>query len=220
MDTDEHGFLSLGAAGRIWLTTRPNALGSRKTMKIFKLILHIVVFLLLLVDIGWRVRIWHSETPYRSQFKFQSLQTNGTAVFAVKDARTDKLLLMTYDTEDGLKPGELSYFAGGLNVLNVYFSTNHAPIYRFIFHGPRKSEEWWMNVGGASSFTERVSYDTNGNRSDYEIWYAGTWHQVDRRDGHNGIVIDGQWHQMTFGTNGEWMIGIGSTNYPWLPPNQ
>ena len=48
---------------------------------------------------------------------------------------------------------------------------------------------WWLNLGGEPSFTERISYDTNGNRSNFEAWYAGAWHQVDRRDEHNGVVI-------------------------------
>jgi hypothetical protein len=186
-------------------------------MKTFKLTLLIVIFLLVLADIGWRVRIWHLEAPYRAQFKFERLYTNSTDVYAIKDARTDKLLLMTYDTDDGMKPGELSYFSQGRNVLNVYYSTNRPPIYRFIFHGPMKSEEWWMNIGWAPSFTTRVLYDTNGNRSDHEVWHAGTWHSVDRRNEHNGIIINGQWNQLSVYTNGEWTIKTESTNSGLLP---
>ena len=175
-------------------------------MRTFKLTLLIGVFLLVLADIGWRVWMWHSEAPYRAQFKFDSLYTNGASVFAIHDARTDKLLLMTYDTADGEKPGELSYFLQGTNVLNIYLKKDKPPRYRFIFHGLGKSEIWWMNLGGELSFTERISYDTNGDRSDFEAWYAEAWHQVDRRDGHNGVVVDGQWHQLAFDANGAWTI--------------
>jgi hypothetical protein len=65
---------------------------------------------------------------------------------------------------------------------------------------------WWLNEGGASSFTERISYDTNGDRSSFEIWYDNAWVPVDRRNDHNGIIINGQWHQLAFDTNGLWTI--------------
>jgi hypothetical protein len=102
-------------------------------MKTFKLTLLIGVFLLVLADIGWRVRIWHSEAPYRAHFKFDSLYTNSADIFVIRDARTDKTLLMTFDTADGEKPGEVSYFMEGTNVLNIYLKKDEPPRYRFIF---------------------------------------------------------------------------------------
>jgi hypothetical protein len=174
-------------------------------MKVFTFML-VVVGVLFLADVSSRIWIWHSEATYRAQFRFENFHTNGAEVFGIEEAKTGRPLLMTFNTADGEKPGEVSYFLQGTNVLDIYLKKGEQPRYRFIFHGLGKCEVWWMNLGGEPSFTERISYDTNGNRSDFEAWYAGAWHLVDRRDNHNGIVIDGQWHQLAFDTNGAWMI--------------
>jgi hypothetical protein len=172
-----------------------------------------IIGLLLLANLGWMSWNWHYNAGLRSaakQFKFGYFYTNGVACVGIEEAKTGKPLLIEWDFGDGEKPGEISYFFQGTNVLDVYLTKNKSPRYRFIFRGPEKSEVWWLNMGGGSSFTERVSYDTNGNRSSFEVWYAGTWHPVDRRNEHNGIVIDGLWHQLAFDTNG--MATIDSTN--------
>jgi hypothetical protein len=165
------------------------------------------LILLLIVNLIWMS--WNrycnvNLSPITKQFKFRIFYTNGVECVGVEDAKTGKPLLINWDFNDGVKPGEVSYFFEGTNVLNIYLKTNQSPRYRFIFHGPKKSEVWWLNEGGASSFTERVSYDTNGDRSSFEIWHDNSWYPVDRRNGHNGIVIIGQWHQLAFDTNGMW----------------
>lgn len=152
---------------------------------------------LLLADLGLRIRTWHSDASFRAEFAFRHFYTNGAKVFGIEEAKTGRPLLVMFDTADGEKPGEMSYFLGGTNILDVYLKKGEPPLYRFIFHGPGKSQEWWMNLGGGPSFTARVSYDTNGDRSDYEAWYEGEWRHVDRRDGQNGVVIDGRWHQLS-----------------------
>ena len=157
--------------------------------------------MLLLVDISWHIWIWKVDASLRAfskQFKLERFHTNDVSAVGIVEAKTDKLLLMDWDFGDGLKPGELSYFSEGTNILNVYFRKDKPPTYRFIFHGPAKSEVWWINMGGESSFTTRVSYDANGNCSNFEALYANTWYPIDRRNEHNGIIINGQWHQLAF----------------------
>ena len=144
-------------------------------MKTAKVILLAVVGLLLLADIQWRFRIWNSNAEIRAfakQFKLKTFHTNDVSAVGIVEAKTEKLLLMDWDYGDGLKPGELSYFSEGTNILNVYFRKDKPPIYRFIFHGSAKSEVWWMNMGSESSFTERVSYNTNGDHPNFEVLYA------------------------------------------------
>jgi len=165
-------------------------------MKAFTFIL-IVVGALVFADLGWRIWTWHSDAAYRAEFTFRSFYTNGAKVFGIEEAKTGRPLLVMFDTSDGEKPGEVSYFFQGTNVLDIYLKKGESPLYRFIFHGPEKSQEWWMNLGGAPSFNAQVSYDTNGDRSGFDVLYAREWRHVERRDGHNGVVIDGQWHQLS-----------------------
>ncbi|MCX6895254.1 MAG: hypothetical protein NTZ16_07105 [Verrucomicrobia bacterium] len=173
-------------------------------MRAVKVILLAVVGLLVLADFSWRIWVWNSESSYRAQFKFGYFYTNGVACVGIEEAKTGKPLLINWDFGDGEKPGEVSYFFHGTNILDVYLKKDKPPRYRFIFHGPDKSEVWWMNIGGEPSFSERVSYDTNGNRSNFEVWYAETWHSVDRRNDTNGIVINGQWFRLKKDANGMW----------------
>jgi len=181
-------------------------------MKTATKILLVVVCLLLLTDICWRVWAWSADAKLRAfsnQFKLEVYHTNNVSAVGIKEAKdvsavgiretkTGRLLLIDWDYGDGLHPGELSYFSEGTNVLNVYFRTNKPPVYRFIFHGPAKSETWWMNMGSESSFTMQVSYDTNGNRSNFEVLYNNAWYPIERKNEHNGIVINGNWRQLEF----------------------
>ena len=180
-------------------------------MKAFTLIL-VVVGTLFLADLSWRIWIWHSEALYRTQFRFESFYTNGAKVFGIEEAKTGRPLLVMFDTPDGEKPSEVSYFFHGTNILDIYLKKGESPLCKFIFHGPGKSQEWWMNLGGEPSFTARVSYDTNGDRSGYDVLYANAWHPIVRRGDHNGIIDDGQWQQLTVDTN-TWTVEAASTNH-------
>ncbi|HTV42110.1 MAG TPA: hypothetical protein VMF08_16185 [Candidatus Sulfotelmatobacter sp.] len=93
-------------------------------------------------------------------------------------------------------PAEIDYCFRGTNVLEIFNAPGRLPLYQFEFHGRGKSQVWWLNLGGGSFFTRRVSYDTNGELSNDELWYDQAWHSVDRRNGTNGIVINGQWHRI------------------------
>ncbi len=178
-------------------------------MKTAKVILLAVVGLLLLADVSWRIWTWNANADIRvfaKQFKLETFHTNDVSAVGIADAKTGKLLLMDWDYGDGLKPGELSYFSDGTNILNVYFRKDKPTVYRFIFHGPDKSETWWFDRLGKNSFEERVFYNTNGDFSRFDVWYKNAWQTVDKRNGTNGLVIDGQWCQLAVDTNRDWMI--------------
>ena len=79
------------------------------------------------------------------------------------------------------------------------------------FYGPGRRQVWWWDKGGGT-FTERISYDEAGNLSGHEAWYEGSWHNIERRSGSNGIIVDGQWHHLRLETNGAWSLeGVGRT---------
>jgi hypothetical protein len=168
----------------------------------------VVLISLLLLNLGWMMWSWHMDAGLRGaakQFKFGYFYTNGVACVGIQDAKTGEPLVVEWDFGDGDKPGEVSYFFHGTNVLDIYIKKGLRTENRFIFHGPGKSEVWWLDRG-TGSFTDRISYDTNGNRADFEIWYAGAWHSVDRRNKTNGIIVDARWRQLRFDTNHMWAI--------------
>ena len=130
------------------------------------------------------------------------------ACLGIEEAKTGKPVLIDLDFGDGEKPGEVSYFFHGTNILDIYLKKDEVPRYRFIFHGPGKSEVWWLNLaGGEPSFTERISYDTNGNRSNFAgLGMLG--HGI-RLTGETSIMVwslTEQWHRLAFDTNGAWTI--------------
>jgi hypothetical protein len=178
-------------------------------MKMFSRILLIIIALLVSVDLSWRIWIWNVNTDYRAaakHVKVVGFHTNDVDGVGIVEAKTGKPLWIEWQDNRDKTPNEVSYFFRGTNVLDIYLKKNQSPRYKFIFHGPDKSEVWWMNIDGGPSFTERISYDTNGNRSNFEIWYDNSWRPVDRRNEKNGIVISGQWHQLAFDTNGLWTV--------------
>jgi hypothetical protein len=174
------------------------------------------IALLLLANVGFICWVWFDTADIRfaaKEFKFANYYTNGVACIVIQEAKTRKPLLTSWDFGDGIKPGEMSYFFQGTNILNIYLTKNHPPTYKFIFHGLEKSEVWWFNMGGGESFNERASYDTNGNLSNFEILYDNTWYTTEKRNGKNGIIVNSQWHQLTSDTNG--MLTIEApTNAP------
>jgi hypothetical protein len=175
----------------------------------FNKILLVIVALLLLADLSSRTWVWNVDADYRAaakHVKVVGFHTNDVDGIGIVEAKTGKPYWIEWQDKRDKTPDEISYFFQGTNVLDIYFKKDQPPRNKFIFHGPGKSEVWWMNIDGGPSFTERISYDTNGNRSDFEAWYNQAWRTVDRRNGTNGIVVDGQWHQLAFDTNGMWTI--------------
>jgi hypothetical protein len=108
-----------------------------------------------------------------------------------------------WDFNHDAKPDVITYFFQGKDTFHITFFTNHPPSYSVYLRGAAKSLTWWIARRGVG-FDERIFYDTNGNFSKRQICYNDTWQTVDRRDGTNGIVIDGQWRRLAFDTNGMW----------------
>jgi hypothetical protein len=174
-----------------------------------------ILILLLLINLGWMCwNACHNSVPdwVAKRFIFESFHTNDVTSFGIVDARTGRPILNEGDFGDDLKPGTIDYYFQGTNVLDVTVNqTDLLPRYQFIFRGSGKSQVWWINLDGGPFFNARIFYNTNGERTNYEIWYNQSWQTVDRRNGKNGIVINGQWHRLGFDTNRRWTIEASET---------
>ena len=177
-------------------------------MKKINGILLYIVTLLVLADLSWRVLDWSDDANGRTSglhVNVIGIHTNDADGVEIVESKTGKPLWIEWQDKADKTPEEFSYFFQGTKVLNVYLRKSQPPLYRFIFHGPGKSEQWWLNLGGEPTFTGRVSYDTNGDLSDFDVWLNESWHAVERRNGHNGVIINGEWQQLSADTNGFFM---------------
>ena len=184
-------------------------------MKIFKGVpLWALIFgLLLFANLGWISWIRCFNDDLRSgakQFKLVHFHTNDVAGIGIVEKITGKPLWIEWDFNHDGKPDEESYFYQGTNVFNLHLSQGQRPKYDVIFYGAGKSQVWWWDKGNGS-FTERISYDTNGNRSGFEVWYDKAWHSVVRQNKKNGVMLNGQWNELWVDTNGLWTMEL-STN--------
>jgi hypothetical protein len=181
-------------------------------MRTFKYILLIAGVMLLTADVGWRVWVWHYYADYQvfsKQFKLEVLHTNDTSGIGIFYANTEQPIWTKFDIGHDVME---SYYFKGHDVFDVTLSSNRPPSYGVYFRGADKSVTWWLDRG-LGNFTERIYYNTNGDFYKREIWYKQAWHLVDRRNGGNGIIIDGQWHPLAFDTNRNWIIKDVSTNH-------
>jgi hypothetical protein len=176
-------------------------------MKTAKVILLAVVGLLLVADIHWHFRTWNSNAEIRAfakQFKIEVLHTNDMSGIGIFKVKTEQPIWAEF-SRDG-KPVMENYYFQGKDVLNIVLSSNRPPRYGVWFYEPDKSATWWVARG--TGFDDRIFYDTNGGFSKRQVWYNEAWQTVDRREGKNGIIINGQWTQLAFDTNGMWTTEI------------
>ena len=166
----------------------------------------VILILLLLVNLGWISWNWHYNADIRvaaKQFKIEVLHTNNISGVGIVEAKTGKPLWIEWDyTTNG---EEFSYFFHGTNIFNLNLWKGKPLAYDVGFHGLGKSSVWWWDLG-RGTFIQRNFFNTNGDFSKAEVWYNEAWHTVDRRNEHNGVIINGQWHQLAFDTNGMWTI--------------
>jgi hypothetical protein len=154
--------------------------------------------------ISWNVRQHAGLVNAGKQFRVEVLHTNDMDGIGLFDAKTREPLWTRYSLK-GQRVVENHYFQGR-DVFDVTLISNRPPVYYAFFYGPGKSFTWWLNAGGADTFTQRMFYDANGDPSGSEVWYNRAWNPVDRRDGKNGIIVAGQWRRLGFDTNGMWTI--------------
>jgi hypothetical protein len=140
------------------------------------------------------------------RFRVELIHTNNISGTGIFERGTELPIWTEWDIKNTEKPNQESFYFQGKDVFDITLKSNRPPVFSVYFRGAGKSVTWWLNAGGAEFFSERIYYDTNGDFSREEIWYENSWHPVDRLNAHNGIVINGQWHQLTFDTNGMWTI--------------
>jgi hypothetical protein len=166
-----------------------------------------ILLLLALINFFWTVVNWYNSDPLRvtsRRFKFVHFRTNDVQGVGIEDTKINKPFWV--QIERGGKPDYQAFYYQGRNVFNLRPTEGGLPKYDLYFYGPGKSATWWIDDKGSGTFTERIFYDTNGDFYKREVWYDQAWRKIDRRNGQNGIVIDGQWHQVALGTNTMWTV--------------
>lgn len=180
----------------------------------------IILVALLLLNFGWtslnlyrssRLRVADAE-----HFEIKVLHTNSVSPWpylvgdpsavGLVDVKSGKPIWAKWLFDYGESGDIEDYYFQGKHVFDMYSTNNRPWIYNVYFHGPGKSITWWRNRGGADTFTERTFYDTNGDLSKDQVWYSNTWYTVDVQNGANGVIINGQWRELAFDTNGMWAI--------------
>jgi hypothetical protein len=181
-----------------------------------------ILILLLVATLDWMR--WNSSKEWSfsnhsefraagKQFKIEVLHTNGASGVGVFESKSERPIWVEWDFNNDAEAVQESYFFQGRDVFDVTLHSNRPPKYSVYFYGPGKSATWWIDDRGSGSFTDRIYYDTNGDFSRREVWYNQTWHAVNRQNGKNGVIIDGEWHQLSLDTNGIWTTEAGvSTN--------
>jgi len=180
-----------------------------------------ILILLLLANLGWvswnlyRNSVLHAAVA-AEQFKVEVLHTNDVspwpylagnpAAIGIMDVKTGHPVWAKWILDPNGGVDIENYYFQGKHVFDVYQTNNQAPVYDVYFRGPGKAVTWWHNRSGAATFTERTFYDTNGVLLRDQVWYNEAWHTVVVQNGSNGLVINGQWHQLAFDTNGMWTI--------------
>jgi hypothetical protein len=168
-----------------------------------------VFILLMFANLAWMSWNVYQNADLRGvtkRFKVEMLQTNDASGIGLFERKTDQPLWAEWDFKGDSKTIQENYFFHGRDVFDIYLDGQRPPRYTVFFPGLEKSGTWWLDRGGAESFTERIFYETNGVPSKHEVWYDNSWCPVDRHNEKNGIVINGQWHQLVFDTNGMWTI--------------
>lgn len=162
----------------------------------------VTLILLLLVTLAWMSWNLYQNTDRSAaakQFKVVVLHTNDMSGVSIMDAKTDKPLWIDWTFGDNSH--EICYFFNGTNIFNLHLWKGRPPAYDVGFHGPGKSSVWWWSLG-RETFIIRNFFNTNGELSKHEVLYNQAWHTVDTRNEKGGIVINGQWHQLSLPTNG------------------
>lgn len=167
-----------------------------------------VMIVLLFVNLSWMVWRWIDDADMRTlykQFRVSTSSDNGMAVIGITELRTGRFIWTRSDfAQRGAPVEEHGFYFGGDKVFGVWSKSNLPPVYSVFFHRPGKGVTWWQNRAGADVFTQRTFYSEDDNLSRDEVWYGEAWHVIDRRNGTNGIIINGQWCRLGFDTNGLW----------------
>ncbi len=100
---------------------------------------------------------------------------------------------------------EICYFFNGTNIFNLHLWKGRPPAYDVGFHGPGKSSVWWWSLG-RETFIIRNFFNTNGELSKHEVLYNQAWHTGVEQEEKIGIVINGQWRQLSLHTNAMWAV--------------
>jgi len=165
-----------------------------------------VFSILVLVDIGFRVREWRDNSrvlALSKLFEVVTVHTNAAFATVIIDRKTKQPLWGKWKYDSGDQ--SVSYFYDGRNVMNFYPREGEAPRFDVTFFGDDGTvKALWINRGSNAFFTERARYDVDVPRK--EIWFNERWYPLVPRTNNDGsvkggIIFDGKWRHPVF-TNG------------------
>ncbi len=182
-------------------------MNAKKSIPVWAAIL-IVLLAANLVWVFWRLKNYSTVSEDVEQFKLEVVRTNELSGIGLFVAKTGEPIWTKLS--EGGRPIVEKHFFDGKNVFDVQFRSNRPPVFSAYFYGEGKSVTWWTDRGGSGSFTERIHYDKGGNLSRHEVWFDRSWIPMDRRDGKNGVVVNGEWQRITLDTNGLWSFNTSA----------
>lgn len=180
-----------------------------------------ILALLILADIGWRFWVWThphaicgtTTSITGKPFMLMADHRSNLDVISIRKREVWEPVWAEWDFDHDGKVDEASYFFRGRDVFNVNLKEGQPPKFDVYFYGPGRSVTWWLDRGGAGSFTDRIFYDTNGIQTRHEVLYGQTWRVVETRDRKKGMVMGGQWIPLQL-TNGGWTPDQPLPNVP------
>lgn len=169
-----------------------------------------ILIVLVFANLAWMMWRWIDDAAMRTfykQFRVSSTNDNDVAIIGISELKTGRLIwTKSRFVNRGSPVEEHDFYFSGEKLFSVWSKSNQPPVYSVFFRHPGKGVTWWQNRAGADIFTQRTFYDDDGTISRDEVWYAQAWHVVDRRQGTNGIIVNGQWYRLGFDTNGFWTV--------------
>src|SRR6266550_4780335 len=148
----------------------------------------IVLILLMLANLGWVS--WnlysHSDrTDAAKQFRVAVLHTNdvspwpylpgNASAVGIVETKTGQPVWVKWNLNHDGNLDIQSICFRGEKIFDIYWTNGRPPVFNVYFRDSDKGVTWWQNRFGASMFTERTLYDTNGVLVHDEVWCSQAW---------------------------------------------
>ncbi len=164
----------------------------------------IVIAALLLTDIVSHGLSFaeHRRSTQRFKIEDRRVKGGGNGTFIMEG---NKPVYMEADLSGHGKIDTLALYWRGKSIMTLQIRDGVRDCGRMIEYYDQEGDEKLRLTDheGNGEFHTRVHYGRG--KPQMEAWFNGTWAAVEERDGKKGVVIDGQWQQLTY-TNAAWSL--------------